>query len=164
MILTACTTICVKRLASRWLLVWLCLWTVVGIAQPASARTDALPTITLTIGEHRIAAEVATTPEQRSTGLMNRFSLRPDTGMIFVFPRAEPQGFWMKNTYVPLSIAFIDGEGRIVNIEDMTPLTETTHWSRGPAQFALEMRKGWFREHGVGAGERVGGLPKSSGQ
>ncbi|MEP7208725.1 MAG: DUF192 domain-containing protein [Casimicrobiaceae bacterium] len=123
-----------------------------------------MPTITLTVGEHRVAAEVATTPEQRATGLMNRFSLRLDAGMIFVFPRAEPLGFWMKNTYVPLSIAFIDGEGRILNIEDMAPQTETTHWSRGSAQFALEMRKGWFRERGVGAGDVVRGLPRSGSQ
>jgi uncharacterized membrane protein (UPF0127 family) len=129
----------------------------------ASAITPAaaadLPTTTLTIGNHRITAEVASTPEQRATGLMNRFSLRPDHGMLFVFERPEVQAFWMKNTYVPLSIAFIGASGQILNIEDMAPQTETSHWSKGPAQFALEMRKGWFAERGVRPGDRVDGVP-----
>ena len=113
---------------------------------------------TLTINGHKISAEVASTPEQRATGLMNRFSLRPDSGMLFVFEQEEPLGFWMKNTYIPLSIAFISGDGRILNIEDMAPQTETTHWSRGPARYALEMRKGWFAERGIRQGDRVGGI------
>jgi uncharacterized protein len=129
----------------------------VPIAPPAHAAD--LPTTTLAIGNHRITAEVASTPEQRATGLMNRFSLRPDHGMLFVFERAEPQAFWMKNTYIPLSIAFMDSSGRILNIEDMAPQTESSHWSRGPAQFALEMRKGWFAERGVRPGDRVDGIP-----
>lgn len=118
-----------------------------------------LPTTTLTIGSHKVTAEVASTPEQRATGLMNRFSLRPDHGMLFVFERPEPQAFWMKNTYIPLSIAFIDASGRILNIEDMAPQTENSHWSRGAAQYALEMRKGWFAERGVRPGDRVEGIP-----
>ena len=104
-------------------------------------------------------AEVAATPAQRETGLMYRFSLKPDHGMIFVFERAEPQGFWMRNTYIPLSIAFIATDGRIVNIDDMAPHDETTHWSSGPARYALEMRKGWFAERGIQPGDRVEGLP-----
>jgi uncharacterized protein len=126
----------------------------------SSVRAADLPTTTLTIGDHTITVEVASTPEQRATGLMNRFSLRPDQGMLFVFERAEVQAFWMKNTYVPLSIAFIDASGRIVNIEDMAPQTENSHWSRGPVQFALEMRKGWFAERGVRVGDRVDGIPR----
>lgn len=118
-----------------------------------------LPTTTLTIGKQKVVAEVATTPEQQSTGLMYRFSLKPDHGMIFVFERAEPRSFWMKNTYVPLSIAFIGSDGRIVNIADMAPQDERTHWSNGPAQYALEMRKGWFVEHAIGPGDKVEGLP-----
>jgi uncharacterized membrane protein (UPF0127 family) len=120
-----------------------------------------LSTIPLTIGKNRLVAEVAATPDERSTGLMHRFSLKPDHGMIFVFERAEPQGFWMKNTFIPLSIAFIDSDGRIVNIDDMAPQDEHTHWSSGPAQYALEMRKGWFAEHRIAAGDRVEGLPKT---
>ena len=118
-----------------------------------------LPTTPLTIGTHKLTAEVATTPDQRSVGLMNRFSLKPDHGMLFVFERNEPLSFWMKNTYVPLSIAFIAPDGRIVNIEDMKPRTEETHWSRGPALNALEMKKGWFAERGIGPGAVVKGIP-----
>jgi uncharacterized membrane protein (UPF0127 family) len=119
-----------------------------------------LPTVPLMIGQNKLVAEVAATPDERTTGLMHRFSLKLDHGMIFVFERAEPQGFWMKNTFIPLSIAFIASDGRIVNIDDMAPQDERTHWSSGPVQYALEMRKGWFAEHGITVGDRVEGLPK----
>ena len=118
-----------------------------------------LPTVTLTIGTHKLVAEVVTTVEQRATGLMNRFSLKPDHGMLFVFGRPAPQGFWMKNTYIPLSIAFLDADGRILNIEDMRPQSEETHWSKGPALYAVEMKKGWFAERGIGPGAIVKGIP-----
>jgi uncharacterized membrane protein (UPF0127 family) len=127
----------------------------------AFAAAGDLPTTVLTIGGHKLTAEVVVTPEQRAVGLMNRFSLRPDHGMLFVFERAEPQGFWMRNTFIPLSIAFVADNGRIVNIEDMKPQTEDTHWSKGPARFAIEMKKGWFAERGIGPGAVVSGLPKS---
>jgi uncharacterized protein len=123
-----------------------------------------LPEITLTIAAHKLTAEVASTGEQRATGLMHRFSLRPDHGMLFVFERPEMLSFWMKNTTIPLSIAFIAPDGRIVNIDDMRPQTEETHWSKGPALYALEMRKGWFLERGLGAGAQVGGLPPVPGK
>jgi uncharacterized protein len=126
----------------------------------ATAAPSALPTIDLAINGHKIAAEVASTPNERETGLMNRFSLRQDSGMLFVFEQPETLSFWMKNTYIPLSIAFIDANGRILNIEDMAPQTESTHWSKGPALFALEMRKGWFAEHGVTTGDHVEGVAK----
>lgn len=103
-------------------------------------------------------AEVAATAETRTTGLMRRFSLKPDHGMLFVFSSPQPLAFWMKNTFVPLSIAFIDREGNILNIEDMSPQTENTHMSRSLAQYALEMKKGWFAERGIAAGDRVQGL------
>ena len=119
-----------------------------------------LPTVTLTIGTHKLVAEVVATVEQRATGLMNRFSLKPDHGMLFMFGRPAPQGFWMKNTFIPLSIAFIDADGRILNIEDMRPQTEETHWSKGPALYALEMKKGWFAERGIGPGAVVAGMPR----
>ena len=126
---------------------------------PAVEKAQSLPTVPLTVAGRKIVAEVAATPEQRSIGLMHRFSLAPDHGMIFVFERAEPQAFWMRNTYVPLSIAFIGADGRIFNVADMAPRDESMHWSSGPAQFALEMRKGWFAERGIGPGDRVEGLP-----
>lgn len=127
-------------------------------AMTACGAAD-LPTATLTINGHKIVAEIATTQEQRSLGLMNRFSLQPDHGMLFVFERAEPLAFWMKNTYIALSIAFIGPDGRIVNIDDMKPLTEDSHWSKGPALYALEMKKGWFQERGIAAGAEVKGIP-----
>lgn len=125
----------------------------------AAPKVVELPSVPLTINGHTITAEVARTTEQVTTGLMHRFSLKPDHGMVFVFERAEPRGFWMKNTYIPLSIAFISADGRILNIDDMAPQDETTHRSRGPAMYAIEMRKGWFAERGIQAGDRVSGLP-----
>lgn len=127
------------------------------LALPVAAAE--LPKITLTISMHKVTAEVATTPDERARGLMQRFSLQPDHGMLFVFERAEPLAFWMKNTFIPLSIAFIGSDGKIINVEDMQPQTETTHWSKGPARYALEMKKGWFAEKGIGPGAVVQGLP-----
>ncbi len=127
------------------------------LALPVTAAE--LPKLTLTVGIHKVTAEVATTPDERARGLMQRFSLQPDHGMLFVFERAEPLAFWMKNTFIPLSIAFIGTDGKIINVEDMQPQTETTHWSKGPARYALEMKKGWFAEKGIGPGAFVQGLP-----
>jgi uncharacterized membrane protein (UPF0127 family) len=120
-----------------------------------------LPTVDLEIKGHRLVAEIAATETTRETGLMHRFSLQRDHGMLFVFRDAQPQAFWMKNTYVPLSIAFIGSDGRILNIDDMAPLTESTHPSRGSALYALEMKKGWFAERGIAMGDPVGGLEKA---
>ncbi|HWD15008.1 MAG TPA: DUF192 domain-containing protein [Casimicrobiaceae bacterium] len=117
-----------------------------------------LPTRTLTIDGTAFTVEVAATPETREHGLMNRFSLQPDHGMLFVFESPQPLAFWMKNTYVPLSIAFVDANGRILNIEDMRPQDESTHWSKGPALYAIEMRRGWFAAKGIAAGDRVENL------
>jgi len=125
-------------------------------AYPAAAQP--LPTTQLTINGHRVTAEVASTVETQTIGLMRRFSLQPDHGMLFVFRTPRPLAFWMKDTYIPLSIAFIGADGKILNIEDMAPQTESTHLSRGPAIFALEMKKGWFAQRGIAAGDRVGGL------
>ena len=130
------------------------------IAAPVPVRAAELATTTLTIGTHKVTAEVATTPEQQMTGLMYRFSLKPDTGMLFPFERPEVRSFWMRNTYIALSIAFIGADGRILNIEDMSPQTDDPHWSKGAALFALEMKRGWFAERGIAAGNRVEGLGK----
>ena len=133
-----------------------------AVAGPARAApmNDALPTIPLSINGHKIVAEVAATPERRSLGLMNRFSLQPDHGMLFVFDYPEPQAFWMKNTFIPLSIAFVGPDGKIINIDEMQPHDEGTHTSRGPALYAIEMRKGWFTERGIKSGDAVTGLPE----
>ena len=128
------------------------------LASLAAHAAGSLPTTTLTIAGTKVTAEIAATPDQRATGLMNRFSLQPDHGMLFIFEQPETLHFWMKNTYIPLSIAFIAPDGRILNIEDMAPQTETTHASRGPALYALEMRKGWFAQRGIRAGDTVEGI------
>lgn len=137
-----------------------------ALALVGSATADAaeLPTVTLDVAGHKVVAEIAATPETRTKGLMHRFSLAQDHGMLFVWDRPQPQGFWMKNTFVPLSIAFIDAQSRIVNIEDMQPQTTDTHWSRGLALYALEMRQGWFRQRGIGPGAVVKNLPPPSAQ
>jgi uncharacterized membrane protein (UPF0127 family) len=126
------------------------------------SASEGIPVITLTINQTKVVAEVVATPELRAIGLMNRFSLRPDHGMVFVFDRPQPLGFWMKNTYVPLSIAFIDASGKVVNIEDMKPLDESTIWSRGLSLYALEMRQGWFAAKGIAPGDTVKGLPPAA--
>jgi uncharacterized membrane protein (UPF0127 family) len=123
----------------------------------ATAADDA-PTRTLTIRDQKLEVEIASTPQTRALGLMNRFSLRTDHGMLFVFETPQPLAFYMKNTYVPLSIAFVDARGRILNIEDMRPLDESTHWSKGQALYAIEMRQGWFASKGIGPGDAVVGL------
>jgi uncharacterized membrane protein (UPF0127 family) len=133
-----------------------CCACLMGLALQASATE--LPQRTLTIGEHKLSVEVASTPGTRETGLMNRFSLQPDHGMLFVFEAPQPLAFWMKNTYIPLSIAFVDRSGRILNIEDMRPQDEATHWSNGQALYAIEMRRGWFAAKGIAAGDMVRGL------
>jgi hypothetical protein len=133
---------------------------IAGAQGAAIDRAQSLPAIQLIIGTAKLQAEVAATAAQREIGLMHRFSLAPDHGMVFVFPGSEPLGFWMRNTYIPLSIAFMDANGVILNIEEMAPQDDSTHWSRGPAQYALEMRKGWFAERGIRVGDRVQGLPK----
>lgn len=129
------------------------------LAVPVVASCADLPTRTLTIRDQKLTVEVASTPETRATGLMNRFSLRTDYGMLFVFEAPQPLAFYMKNTYIPLSIAFVDARGRITNIEDMRPKDESTHWSKGLASYAIEMRQGWFAAKGIAAGDVVEGLP-----
>jgi uncharacterized membrane protein (UPF0127 family) len=125
------------------------------------ASAEDLPTVQLSIKGHRLVAETATTTATRTVGLMHRFSLKPDHGMLFVFDAPQPLAFWMKNTFVPLSIAFIGVDGKILNIEDMAPQTETTHPSQGFALYALEMKKGWFAQHAIVAGDRVEGLERA---
>jgi hypothetical protein len=109
-------------------------------------------TISLTINEFSLQVELATTPEQRQRGLMFRETLPEDSGMLFVFPADAPRSFWMKNTSIPLSIAFLDAEGRILNILAMQPFDEGSYPSAGPARYALEVNQGWFAERGISAG------------
>jgi len=130
------------------------------LAVPAVTYAQ-LPRIQLNAGIHVIHAELANTPESRMQGLMFRKTLGTSDGMLFVFDEPERQCMWMRNTYVPLSVAFIDAKGAILNVEDMEPLTENSHCALGPARFALEMNKGWFASRGLKAGTRIGGIEKA---
>ena len=125
----------------------------------AHALADtALPEITLEIRGHKLTAEVAANDAARTTGLMHRRMMPENRGMLFVFDHASPQSFWMMNTHIPLSIAFIDERGAIINIADMKPLTTDPHPSAAPAKYALEMNQGWFAKRGIKAGARIDGL------
>lgn len=125
---------------------------------PAAAQ-GALQTTKLTAGVHLITAEVAATDPARSRGLMFREKLAPNHGMLFVFDGKQIHCMWMRNTLIPLSVAFIDDDGTIANIEDMQPKTEVSHCAARPVRFALEMDKGWFAARGIKPGARIGGLP-----
>lgn len=129
---------------------------------PAQAQ---LPLAELAVGMHRIEAELAHTPEARQNGLMNRKSMPEQRGMVFVFTSEARHCMWMKNTLIPLSVAFIDAQGRILNIEQMQPQTENSHCAAADARYALEMNLGWFAARGIAAGQRVigvGRLPDGS--
>jgi len=134
------------------------------VSASAAAQTAAqapLPTIELSAGLYRIEAEVANAEQSREIGLMFRRTMAANHGMLFVFTRDTLECMWMKNTLLPLSVAFIDAAGVIRNIEDMAPQTEDTHCSAGPVRFALEMNRGWFAAKGIKAGARLQGLDKA---
>ncbi|MDP2417808.1 MAG: DUF192 domain-containing protein [Hydrogenophaga sp.] len=118
-----------------------------------------LPRVTLSAGMHLIQAQVAATPEQRSIGLMYRQEMPTQEGMLFVFEQAGVQCFWMKNTLLPLTAAFVADDGTIVNLADMKPKTLDSHCSTQPVRFVLEMNQGWFAKRGIQAGARLGGAP-----
>ena len=136
----------------------LCL--IVSLIATAHAQTP-MPRMELTAGFYRIEAEVAANQTNRMQGLMHRRSMQPNEGMIFVFTQEERHCMWMRNTFLPLSVAFLDSEGRILNIENMEPQTEDNHCAAAPARFALEMNKGWFAGKGIKPGQRIGGIDKS---
>jgi hypothetical protein len=129
-------------------------------AGAAAAQQPPLPTVQLGAGMHLIRAEVADRDASRATGLMHRTALAPNGGMLFVFESDAVHCMWMKNTPLPLSVAFIDAGGAIINIADMQPRTEVSHCAARPARFALEMAQGWFAERGIRAGTRLRGLEK----
>jgi hypothetical protein len=126
-------------------------------AWPLAAQP--LPVESLNVRFFQITAEIAQTPNQRAKGLMGRQSLPQNHGMLFVFEQAEQQCFWMRNTPLPLTIAFIADDGKIVNFADMTPFSDQAHCSAKPVRFALEMEQGWFKKRGVLAGDAITGKP-----
>ena len=133
----------------------------VAAALPMLATAQGMPLIELTAGIHRIEAEVAATQQNRMQGLMHRKSMAPQRGMLFVFDAEARHCMWMRNTYLPLAVAFLDAQGRILNVEEMQPQTENNHCAAAPARFALEMNAGWFRARGLGPGMPVGGLERA---
>jgi len=122
----------------------------------AQDRNPPLPQIELRAGMHRIVAEVAANDETRSRGLMFREQLAPNHGMLFIFQQASPYCFWMKNTPLALSIAFLRDDGTITNIADMQAHSEKSHCASEPVRFALEMEQGWFVRKGLREGSRIG--------
>jgi uncharacterized membrane protein (UPF0127 family) len=145
------------HVARRWWprLIVACL---LGLA--ASARAQ-LPEIGLSISGHKLTAEVAGTDPTRMQGLMFRRILPENRGMLFVFPEMATHSMWMMNTYVPLSVAFLDATGVIINIEDMQPQTQDTHAAAKPAKYALEVNQGWFRKRGIKPGAKVEGIERA---
>ena len=122
------------------------------------APESGLPIAPLTINGHQVLAEIAAQPATRTAGLMFRQQLAQDGGMLFLFPDNTPRAFWMKNTFIPLGIAFLDEKGDILNILEMPPQTEKNFFSQGPAKFALEVNSGWFEKRGIKAGDVVSGV------
>jgi uncharacterized membrane protein (UPF0127 family) len=131
------------------------------LATAQGAALPPQPTIKLTAGIHVITAEAVANRETVMRGLMFRERLAPNHGMVFLYPEKSTLCMWMRNTLIPLSVAFIDDDGTIVNVEDMEPRTDASHCARKPVRFALEMERGWFDKRGAKAGTKIGGLPKA---
>ncbi len=127
----------------------------------SSAYADARPPLTLNAGVHLIQAEVAATIPERTLGLMNRKTMPPNAGMLFVFSELDRHCMWMRNTLLPLSVAFMDEAGVIVSIHDMQPQSDDSHCAARAARYALEMNQGWFAKRGIEPGTRIGGIDKA---
>lgn len=117
-------------------------------------------TLQLLAGKNRIHVELAASFQERELGLMNRRSMPEDNGMLFIFDADGSHCMWMKDTLLPLSVAFLSEEGLILNIEEMAPQTEVSHCAAHPARYALEMNQGWFARHRIAAGSRIEGLTR----
>lgn len=117
-----------------------------------------LPRVKLSAGMHQIDAQVARTHEQRMIGLMHRKDMPQHEGMLFVFEQPAQQCFWMKDTLLPLSVAFLAEDGTVINIAEMAPQTLQSHCSAGPVRYVLEMNSGWFAKKGVKPGMKIRGL------
>ena len=130
-----------------------------GGASAQDGPQPKLPVAELTAGMHVIHAELATTPEQQAVGMMFRRTMGPNEGMLFVNSDSGVRCFWMRNTLVPLSIAFIAEDGTVVNIADMEPRSDASHCSAKPVRYALEVPQGWFAKRGFKAGLKIRGGP-----
>ena len=132
----------------------------IAICTPASAQELPqmdLPRTKLSAGVFQITAQVAQTPSERSTGLMFRKEMPQSEGMLFIFEQPSMQCFWMKNTLMPLTAAFVADNGEIVNLIDMKPHSEAPHCSSKPVRYVLEMHQGWFAKKSIKAGARLSG-------
>ncbi len=138
-------------------------WVLVATVAGSTFAQGRLPLADLGINAQQFEVEIADTRTARETGLMYRRALPPQQGMLFVYPRSGAVCMWMKNTLIPLSVAFIDANGRILNIEDMRPYTLDAHCASASARYALEMNLGWFRNNGIQAGDTVKGLENLRG-
>ena len=132
-----------------------------GSAWSQEAPQLQLPRVTLSAGMYLIQAQVASTPQERTVGLMFRKEMPVNEGMLFVFEQPSAQCFWMKNTLLPLTAAFLADDGTIVNLADMQPHSLDSHCSARPVRYVLEMNKGWFEKRGLKAGARLSGPPFS---
>jgi len=126
----------------------------------AAQQPARFPVISLTAGMHVIRAEVAAREDQRRQGLMFREQMGQNEGMVFLFDAPAEVCMWMKNTLIPLSVAFLDERGAIVNIEDMQPQTTESHCAERPVRYALEMNQGWFSKRNIRPGMKIAGLPR----
>ena len=137
--------------------------TVLVLWSPATPAQDgpqlALPRVELTAGMHRIDAQVAQSPQERQIGLMHRKEMPPHEGMLFIFEQPATQCFWMKNTLLPLTAAFVADDGTIVNLADMKPQALDSHCSTQPVRYVLEMNQGWFAKRAIKAGAKLQGAP-----
>ncbi len=139
-----------------------CLLVSTGNTQGAlSAERKILPVVHLSVGTYSVKAEIAENDADRTKGLMFRTFLKPDDGMLFVFDQTDIHCFWMRNTKIPLSIAFIDEAGIIVNIDEMRPETLNPHCPARPVPYALEMNSGWYVSKGIKPGMKIDGLPRN---
>lgn len=138
------------------------LFLLLATASPFAAgqQPSRFPVVSLTAGMHVIRAEVASTDAERQQGLMFREKMGPNEGMVFLFHAPASVCMWMKNTLIPLSVAFIDEHGQIINIEDMQPHTTDSHCAKKPVHYALEMNLGWFKQKNIKPGMTVSGLPR----
>lgn len=129
----------------------------VALSQTTGKPQMDLPRAQLQAGMHLLQVQVASTGKQREVGLMWRKEMPIQEGMLFVFEQAAGQCFWMRNTLIPLTAAFIADDGTIVNLADMQPQSDTSHCSGQPVRFVLEMNQGWFAKRGIRAGQKIGG-------
>lgn len=141
-------------------LLTLSLLLLISLTKTQAQGNPTLPTLSLSINQTSLTAELASTDKQRALGLMWRTELAPNSGMLFVFDETTTTCFWMKNTPLPLSIAFITHEGVISNIEQMQPFSTWSHCPITAIKYALEMEQGWFSQHAISAGDTIEGLPK----